>query len=259
MTSRRLDFAALDVDSTGRAIVLTQAVRSSRGPFQLIRPGRTWFTTSDGGRTWAQRTSIPALAAVSFSSNLDGWGAAAGHSVTSSAPSAPLLHTTDGGATWQTIPDPCPRLARLPTALWFPTPNEGWVACSGERATLVMGGNALIHTSDGGVHWETLAGTDFHGLSGPFGPNPELIQMFPGGRGFGGSLFGGLETTADGGRTWRAIAPPGYVGGDGGVTGRFVDANEGFALAYDGGINTLSSTMDGGQTWQVVRRWHDGF
>jgi hypothetical protein len=41
------------------------------------------------------------------------------------------------------------------------------------------------------------------------------------------------------------------------VQGWFINARTGFAVAYDGGITTLSTTNDAGRSWRVIRRWRE--
>ena len=141
--------------------------------------------------------------------------------------------------------------------MWFDTASDGWVACSGERATLTLGANALVQSSDGGHSWQVVASSGSDLLDGPFGAEPTLIQMFSLTQGFGGGDWGGVQSTSDGGRSWRQIEVPGYIPLDGTVRAWFADPRNGFAVAYDGGVTTLSTTRNGGASWRVLRRWRE--
>ena len=110
----------------------------------------------------------------------------------------------------------------------------------------------------GGDRGSRIVGADRAWLLARIGAEPDLIQMFSPFVGIAGSEWGGMKTTSDGGRSWQPMPkPPGWLPLDGTVRGWFTDAGTGFALAYDGGVTTLSSTADGGRTWRVIHRWHD--
>lgn len=59
-----------------------------------------------------------------------------------------------------------------------------------------------------------------------------------------------IDRTTDGGRTWRASAPPGCLQVCGGVHLSFLDTRHGFAIAAQG----LFRTSDGGATWARVAK-----
>jgi photosystem II stability/assembly factor-like uncharacterized protein len=61
-----------------------------------------------------------------------------------------------------------------------------------------------------------------------------------------------IDRTTDGGRTWRASAPPRCLEACGGTHLSFVDTQRGFVIAEQG----LFATSDGGATWTRVARPH---
>ncbi len=58
-----------------------------------------------------------------------------------------VYHTTDGGATWTTIPMPAGSGTRAPTAIFMRSATEGWIGCNDGR---------LYHTDDGWTTWTAL-------------------------------------------------------------------------------------------------------
>ncbi len=90
-----------------------------------------------------ERVAMPTnryLRAMSFTDSLTGWVA---------ADSGMILHTTDGGNTWEfqsagTFSDVA--------AIYFHDNNLGWASCNNYQN--VPYGTELLKTRDGGVHWE---------------------------------------------------------------------------------------------------------
>jgi len=200
---------------------------------------------------------------------------------------ATVLHTADGGRTWQQV-----RITDLPTNVYdvsFADERNGWIAAGEGR---------IFQTTDGGATWSVLAtGTDKYLLSiffvdrhngwaaGEFGT---VIHTSDGGltwasQGWGEDRiyndvyftdrlhgwivgeYGLIYHTADGGETWdkqecKEIIP--VVSADEWLEPTpslygvwFVDAARGFAAGMDGIIIT---TEDGGKSWQKIKSGVEG-
>jgi len=98
--------------------------------------GTAFMSTTNGGATWV-RTALPEFSIISDLSFLDsqtGWAATDQYKV---------LHTTDGGITWQEQP--------VPVRLWtidFVDSQYGW--CAGESGVIYA-------TTNGGITWTIQA------------------------------------------------------------------------------------------------------
>ena len=131
----------------------------------------------------------PVLGTLAFPTVDEGWAAAAA----GPGPNAQglLLHTTDGGRTWQTqlhSVQPVHSVA-------FVSAAEGWASV----------GSSVYRTRDGGQGWAAIFAAKTPLLSLAF---PTALQGWaiatdePTSRGFGPAAT--LEHTADGARTWAA-------------------------------------------------------
>jgi len=150
----------------------------------------TIMHTADGGKTWTPQIGgkrdnfkLPALFAIRFSDAQHGWAAGQGGT---------LLRTDNGGASWQpvTAPSVSPMYSVVyvggtsssaPSALWGsgeggallhvglggaakPTVQSPTVfdladlAFNGQNGVAVWLGGTIVHTADGGAHWEVVTG-----------------------------------------------------------------------------------------------------
>ena len=150
----------------------------------------TIMHTADGGKTWTAQMGgkranfkLPALFAIRFSDAQHGWASGQGGT---------LLRTDNGGATWQpvTAPSASPMYSvayvggtssSAPTELWgsgedgtllrvalggaaAPTVQTPTVfdlsdiAFNGQNGVAVGLGGTIVHTADGGAHWEVVTG-----------------------------------------------------------------------------------------------------
>lgn len=223
--------------------------------------------TDDGGQSWSpQRTGTDAhFNAIAALSADEAWATAYGVGFSDIGPmehaASVLLHTVDGGATWQPV-----RMSDYGIfyGVWF-VGHDGWLLASqchpGDRFAPPEGvGPAcqdrytLLHSGDGGRSWAAIA------------PPPVLVpvqfQWLDATHGFGvsrtctPSVCGDqLYATADGGRTWEArhllAEDNSYVYGL-----RFTSVNDGWVGIDDCTVPDcsfrLAHTMDGGQTWTFV-------
>ncbi len=150
----------------------------------------TIMHTVDGGKTWTAQMGgkranfkLPALFAISFSDAQHGWAAGQGGT---------LLRTDNGGATWQPFASPSASpmysvayaggtSGSAPSELWgsgeggvllgvglggaaapvVKTPTVfdlADVAFNGQNGVAVGLGGTIVHTANGGAHWEVVTG-----------------------------------------------------------------------------------------------------
>ncbi len=148
---------------------------------------------ADGG-DWAQ-APVPTratLTSVVFIDDQRGW--AAGHDQT-------ILHTTDGGASWQLQHESDDQLQPAVFDIWFADANRG----------LAIGAYGLfLVTRDGGKSWQNF---NLDNLEDPaFGlPHFYAISEGPDGKLLMAGEAGLLAFSDDQGRTWRKLESP-YIG-----------------------------------------------
>jgi photosystem II stability/assembly factor-like uncharacterized protein len=103
---------------------------------------RWLYRTSDGGQTWIPSLLPAPLGEIAF---LDAQGWYISPPAPDQSAGTTIYHTANSGSTWQSIT----------TVNWsgfpgFSSEKLGWVvAVSGEE-------RALVHSSDGGIHWDLL-------------------------------------------------------------------------------------------------------
>jgi photosystem II stability/assembly factor-like uncharacterized protein len=197
------------------------------------------YRTTDGGLHWNVVSEQPAAnegcstdGGVSFASLTTGWipapACAAGDRLTYRA-------THDGGVTWkdQTLELPCGCDGSTP-------------AFFDESHGLLVAGNSLFVTSDGGQTWtvRTVPGSsvfalDFIDPNQGWAVTNDNQTDYP------------LRHTSDGGKTWTVVnahLPPPSSNGAAGYSLVFVDKQNGFWATGSG----LYKTTDGGRTWKAL-------
>jgi photosystem II stability/assembly factor-like uncharacterized protein len=183
--------------------------------------------SDDGGESWRQASSVPTRAPLTdlqFVDEKQGW--AVGHD-------AVILHTRDGGDTWErqrfAPEDDAPLLA-----VWFENALHG----------IAVGAfGMLLETHDGGATWERrpLVEDDpemDHHLNGIFGGEGDAV--------FIAAEFGSLFRSLDDGRSWERLEP-GYEGSfwNGLVLG------DGTLLIF-GMRGHVFRSEDGGDSWEEI-------
>lgn len=143
------------------------------------------LATSDSGKSWTPQYTGPAtLDQVDFTDGQHGW--AVGTST--------LLRTTNGGATWTTAQDPCGAIR----SVHFVTPDRGYAVFGGSQLRIDGGlpapaaGGQLLTTTDGGQHWQPVAGAP---------PQAQTACFTSQSAGFLGTP-GKVWSTSDGGQHW---------------------------------------------------------
>lgn len=200
--------------------------------------GNTLAKTTDGGRTWAQKLSIPQPdnqdippQTVFFLSRELGW-----------IVGELIYRTTDGGASWEAVSstplgDPqkqrnmrlAPTYADYMPSLWFTDPTHGVMArLDGE----------VYATSDGGNTWQLVLKADRRINDLMF--VDAQVGWIAGAAGF-------LGKTADGGRTWTTLQAPTTADLN---SISFAGKGTGCAVGQDG---TILFTRDGGLTWNTAK------
>jgi photosystem II stability/assembly factor-like uncharacterized protein len=197
--------------------------------------GHTILRTTDGGQTWSEEIigNDPQqiyFQKIFFVNQLNGWAVGSG------APPF-ILHTSNGGKTWENLPIPAERN----TGNYYNFRDVFFLDTLKGFFTDDFSG--IFHTRDGGQTWEEQA----TGLR----PGREIRSIF-----FVDSLKGfavgatPLLYTKDGGRIWLHDST--IVGG---FKVSFVDSLHGWIFNPNG----ISRTEDGGRMWtnmQFVDRFH---
>jgi photosystem II stability/assembly factor-like uncharacterized protein len=236
---------------TRRPVETVQTI-GSRGAFVVTFDKQT-YRTLDRGRTWQPwHTRIGA----SFATPRIGLGFRT--YVVGSRIRMTMLHTSDGGHTWQRLRAPC--ISEFPD-IDLVTPQLGWMVCGGEPGA----GNEekeVFRTHDGGRTWQEGAATthmnhpQVRGGIAMFG-YPAGIAFAPNGFGLMWESRGTLYVTRDGGTNWHAKGHLVLPDADFGRGASAFADGVGFALLDRGaGLPArLIETRDFGRTWHAVRRW----
>lgn len=233
------------------------------------------YATGDGGKSWTEQYKTKVgLLRVRFANQLVGWVVGG---------NGTILHTSDGGSTWE------PQVsgsAMLLTGLAIVDPNTAWV--SGAKGTLLftrdggktwdaapvstnvgisdvtfadpqhglaVGYGIILSTSDSGNTWIIKSSSEWKHLS-----SVELVDACRGWIAVGPAVL----RTDNGGNTLQALVPP----SQGQVIGiNFVDAQHGWVaksrgeegdVAHIKDLEKLSSesfilsTSDGGMNWHQM-------
>ena len=191
--------------------------------------------SSDFGRTWRQSAAIPgASEGSSLIRASQGRGYVLSRSALGGHLGSSLVQTTDGGASWKQLADPCANL-----------PYQRLGAASAEALWLVCGGvpagdrqaKSIYFSPNAGRTWRHVASVDLsqRASAGSLGGLGYLVDVTAvSNQDLCVTLGGGpVEMTTDGGHTWRpAFTLPGGTRGAEQVT--FVDATHGWALTSRG-------------------------
>jgi photosystem II stability/assembly factor-like uncharacterized protein len=176
------------------------------------------YRTLNGGENWSLFSTNDDVEAVYFISQTEGW--LCGND-------GMLMHTTDGGASWQNQSSGVGEKLR---DLWFTDTNNGWA---------VGRDGILIHTSNGGAAWSSQSSPATDDLRG--------IHMLNSQTGWIVGSDGLIIFTSNGGSSWSTqLSVPG---------GEEDEFEAVFALDSDhawavGGQGRIYATIDGA-TWSA--------
>ncbi len=153
------------------------------------------LTTADGGKTWKDVSGDSdgrpqyLLNDVWFTSQTEGW--AAGGNIEDNQEDV-LLHTSDGGRTWERRPM---NVAQYPRAVQFADKDHGWVCgMTIDGATDSPGPSKILATSDSGATWtvQFTSPRSFYDICFADATHGWVV-------GDRASIY----STRDGGKTWR--------------------------------------------------------
>lgn len=236
--------------------------------------------TDDGGASWTRQPSGVAcrLRSVCFVDERNGW-AVGGESIPQTDRSrGVVLRTTDGGTSWQPVPTSLiPGLRQVR----FTSPTEGWAV--GDVSTFAPSG--LFFSRDGGRTWNPAGGAAPHGLLTADFAAPHVgaaatasgelltvsgrvvreapvarfglraarkLTLRGDGRGWLVGDGGLVQTTDDGGASWRSAAFTGPLAVVSQCDWRSVAAagSHVWIVGSPGGV--VLHTGDDGRTWQLL-------
>lgn len=228
--------------------------------------GQAAFSTTDGGVHWKNVT--PRGISLGQSSIAD-FLSASSASIATPRPdgaSTQVLHTTDGGQTWQQAAIPMP----FPRQLSFIDPQHGWLLAAVRPAGGAAEPVAVFRTADGGKTWAKVSAALFADTTPPgrlpYGGQKSGIRFLDSSTGWvTGSVplanLAWLYVTHDGGSTWQqqvlpmpsglasarlSVLPPTFFSATEGILPvLFSNVTTGSAIA-----TALYTTHDGGRTWQ---------
>jgi len=230
-----------------------------RAAFNAIcspEPGKAWGVgdlgaiafTADRGATWTYQHKMTMgldLSSVWFVDANNGWavGSQLQSTMIPAAYTAVVVHTGNGGKTWQeqTV-SPVPKQAVKLSAVRFTDAQHGWaaggVAAEGQVDPLAGGRGIVLHTVDGGQTWRVH---EMPAATGPLLAVSATDASHCWAVGMGASIV----STRNGGATW-VEGTAGQQGAAGTLSAvAFTSARNGWA----GGSNLLLRTHDGGKTW----------
>ena len=124
------------------------------------------FTTTNAGLTWSKEklpAGAPDMTGLQFLDANDGWAVGTAYDQDYNATQGWVLHTTDGGKTWTSLPGLADSLAET---VYFSDPSDGWIG----------GLNGVYATTDGGVTWQQVAGG--YGVTAITATDPDHVWAF---------------------------------------------------------------------------------
>ena len=211
------------------------------------------FKTEDG-KTWTDMTArLPALpeAICGISSPAKGVVFASGTQYP--AKQAAVMHTADGGKTWNSIS--MAAHANLLIDTYFTDEKTGWVVGGTGGTSYARLKPVIMHTTDGGQTWDDKllnSGIDFP--RGEWGWKIQFLNDQIGFVSLENMDAAAILKTTDGGQTWKRIEIRDQQGNLDLEGVGFIDEKTGWAGGWGQGFprhpkGTTSGTTDGGATW----------
>jgi hypothetical protein len=150
--------------------------------------------------------------------------------------------TSDHGASWATLADPCAGTAYPATRGATMSAGPGgmvWVVCTAEPVA-GQPPKELVTSADGGQTWQRRSTLENTGFANDVYPINADVAWRTGGR-------GDVYRTTDGGTHWTDVLPG--TSGPGGPAGLVaIDADT--AIYFTSYTSKISVTRDGGKTWK---------
>ncbi len=149
-----------------------------------------------------------------------------------------ILHSSDGGITWQNQPSPSPFMLEK---VFFTDRKHGWIVGGWPRdpnTSLYGGMGVILATTDGGNTWTPQLNEKASWLKDVYFINSKL--------GWAVGEYGVILKTTDGGQQWRQCKNTHTSNWLYGLT--FIDEKRGFAVGHD---ETILFTSDGGENWKL--------
>jgi photosystem II stability/assembly factor-like uncharacterized protein len=196
----------------------------------------TILSTSDGGRTFdvALETGLP-VTWLDTTGSMDAWAELGGEQT------QVLLHSIDGGDTWQE--EPIGNAAHRS----FATPRIGMALTRSPEP----GQEKLIYTSDGGESWQRrLAPCRYHDGLFVSMPSPTAAWAACETVVGGGTVAETVYFTPTAGLSWEERGDAGLVAT---VASSIAFSEDGVGLIVGGGLHSETLSTDGGGTWHGAR------
>jgi len=171
---------------------------------QSLAGGDSGLFTSRDGIAWAPIPALKDLSLVALAAPAvnDPARFLAGGDASRGVEALPLYQSQDGGSTWTLLK------AGLGSSSMVAAAAAGPLPAKGDVRPLVVGTNVGAYLSvDNGATWTQAAGlpaVDYNAV-GFVSNHPERFYLASDG---GGSVSGGLWSTADAGQTFRTLQPP---------------------------------------------------
>ena len=270
VTVYRLDYAM----ASGGTVSGPDPQPSPTPPPAMPSDATTVLATSDGGATWSQISTIPALALLRFTNASEAWGnAQAGNGQAMNS----MVHSTDGGRTWQLTTLPIPDGYTMVATAEAPTRTSESslilrVTCassgSGSGSDSGVGLNTSPYaivtflSADDGRTW-TLNSTNSVDISALNSGMSTVLQLPPGQPivAYGGPMFGqpssmAFKATFDGGATWTEYQTAGLPSSV--STAEWTSPDDVWVMTASSGFSSgalgggLYATHDQGKTWTAL-------
>lgn len=184
---------------------------------------------------------------LTFVSNDEGWALATAACLdpTSSTPlCTAMLHTTNGGTSWRSVPTPP---ANVPVGASCAAPCVEHIRFANDRIGYAFGPATLFMTTDGGTSWtrQTSGADALETLDG------NVIRVVHAGQGCPPGCVYGIQTALIGTSAWRSVALPGAMSD---TTGVGVALTRTGSAAY---LAVLRNTAGGGDARTSLYRSSD--
>jgi len=230
------------VDSLSRGATLSRVKFVNNEVGYAVGEGGTILATKDGGSTWTKQESGISyiIKGVSFISPDKGWVSGSDY-IYGEKSIAILLHTTDGGSTWERfyeVPISAPFLPNFFNDVIFTDRFNGWAF---ETYYMDNFNSTYVHkTIDGGKNWEKVGET-----SGPIN-RVEMASIDS----IWASGIASVYISFDGGVKWNILG--GYIAFGGVKDVEPINGKCAYFVANTGTYTRICLTEDGGDSYNII-------